>query len=68
MSMHCKCGVKAKIVDSRCNAELRVTRRRYDCPACEARWTTVEIEISKDRIHLTERRAAQLRAIMEAIN
>lgn len=44
---HCKCGADSRVVDSRTGD--RCLRRRRECPACGARWSTREYRDDDDR-------------------
>jgi hypothetical protein len=50
MSMFCKCGKKAMIIDSRYDREKRITRRRYRCPVDGTRWSTLEHEVAETHL------------------
>ena len=50
MSMFCKCGKKAMIIDSRYDREKRTTRRRYRCPVDGTRWSTLEHEVAETHL------------------
>lgn len=48
MSMNCpKCGKRAMCINTRPSSD-ESTRRRYKCPKCPARWSTIEMVVRVD--------------------
>lgn len=47
----CSCAVRSKCIDSRQLDSWR--RRRYICPKCQVRWTTVEVAVDDNHEPVT---------------
>ena len=71
--MECKCGNRMYATDTRAVLAGRATRRRYECPKCGVRISTIEREVSDmrqetDRLRRGIERGAALKAeLAEAI-
>lgn len=66
MSFCPKCEQRGRVIDSRPDHIMHSIRRRHVCPGCGERWTTLEIEESRYRLH--QKSTKILTALKQAID
>lgn len=65
--MNCECGSRLYALDTRPVPNTNDTRRRYECPDCKRRVSTIERDVDSIRNDAEVLKAEIARAVSEAV-